>query len=82
MTVNDEGFEGLRVLVTGGTRGMGEATAPSTRHRGGSPRCARCLRPARLHRNTGAAEFLQKTADSQGIDVDNCRQAWPTNSAR
>ena len=25
----------------------------------------------------GAAEFLQKTADSQGIDVDNCRQAWP-----
>ena len=27
MTVNDEGLEGLRVLVTGGTRGMGEATA-------------------------------------------------------
>ena len=27
MTVHDEGFDGLRVLVTGGTRGMGEATA-------------------------------------------------------
>jgi NAD(P)-dependent dehydrogenase (short-subunit alcohol dehydrogenase family) len=27
MTVHDERFEGLRVLVTGGTRGMGEATA-------------------------------------------------------
>jgi NAD(P)-dependent dehydrogenase (short-subunit alcohol dehydrogenase family) len=27
MTIHDEGLEGLRVLVTGGTRGMGEATA-------------------------------------------------------
>jgi hypothetical protein len=27
MAIHDEGFEGLRVLVTGGTRGMGEATA-------------------------------------------------------
>ena len=27
MTVHDEGLEGLRVLITGGTRGMGEATA-------------------------------------------------------
>ena len=27
MTVHDEGFEGLRVLVAGETRGMREATA-------------------------------------------------------
>lgn len=27
MTISDEGLSGLRVLVTGGSRGVGEATA-------------------------------------------------------
>jgi NAD(P)-dependent dehydrogenase (short-subunit alcohol dehydrogenase family) len=72
MTVHDERFEGLRVLVTGGTRGMGEATAKRFAAAGAqvlvvaqraAPRFPATFIPADLSSEQGVAELGRRVLD-------------------
>jgi NAD(P)-dependent dehydrogenase (short-subunit alcohol dehydrogenase family) len=80
MTVHDEGLEGLRVLVTGGTKGMGEATAKRFAASGAQvlvvARSAppedfpATFIPADLSSEQGVAELGRRVLDEvAGIDV-------------
>jgi NAD(P)-dependent dehydrogenase (short-subunit alcohol dehydrogenase family) len=80
MTVHDEGLDGLRVLVTGGTRGMGEATAKRFAAAGAQVLVAArsappegfpaTFIPADLSSEQGVAELGRRVLDAvAGVDV-------------
>jgi NAD(P)-dependent dehydrogenase (short-subunit alcohol dehydrogenase family) len=80
MTIPDEGLSGLRVLVTGGSRGLGAATARRfaaagakvlTASRGAPPEgLPVTFIPADLSTEEGAAELGRRVIDSVGgVDV-------------
>ncbi|WP_329455082.1 oxidoreductase [Streptomyces sp. NBC_01497] len=80
MTIEDEGLDGLRVLVTGGSRGLGEATARRFAAAGATVLTASrtappedlpaTFVPADLRSARGAAELGRRVLDSVGgIDV-------------
>ncbi|MFF1920328.1 oxidoreductase [Streptomyces sp. NPDC058221] len=80
MTIDDEGLAGLRVLVTGGSRGLGEATARRFAAAGATVLTASrtappddlpaTFVPADLRSAEGAAELGRRVLDSVGgIDV-------------
>ncbi|MEU8385889.1 SDR family oxidoreductase [Streptosporangium sp. NPDC048865] len=85
MTIEAEGFDGLRVLVTGGGRGPGEASYAASK--AALNACSRepatavgehgvrvvCVLPGFVV-TEGAAGHLQQTADGQGIGVDEVEQ--------
>jgi NAD(P)-dependent dehydrogenase (short-subunit alcohol dehydrogenase family) len=88
MTIPDEGLSGLRVLVTGGSRGLGEATARRfaaagatvlTASRSAPPEdLPATFIPADLATKEGAAKLARRVIDSVGgvdVLVDNAGAA-------
>lgn len=80
MTIEHEGLAGLRVLVTGGSRGLGEATARRFTAAGATVLTASrtappedlpaAFIPADLRSEEGAAELVRRVLDSVGgVDV-------------
>ncbi|WP_226900411.1 SDR family oxidoreductase [Nonomuraea phyllanthi] len=66
MTIEHDTLAGLRVLVTGGSRGLGEATAR---------RFAAAPMPTLASSSSeGAVDHLRHMADSQGVGVDEAKQ--------
>ncbi|MFF3129342.1 SDR family NAD(P)-dependent oxidoreductase [Streptomyces sp. NPDC057908] len=93
MTFPEEGLRGLRVLVTGGSRGLGEATARRfaaagatvlTASRSAPPEdLPATFIPADLATDQGAAELGRRVIDSVGgvdVLVDRTRRGSPRSA--
>ncbi|MFE0420801.1 oxidoreductase [Streptomyces tendae] len=91
MTIDRDEFTGLRVLVTGGSRGLGEATARRFAAAGATVLTASrtpppddmpvTFIPADLRSEEGAAELARRVVDEcGGVDVLVDNAAWQTPS--